>query len=116
METALLTDAVVSALGERPEFWRNMSAPSGHWLDLKLVGVRSNRDAIGAEVHIGNQWNEMTSSVGYASSALSPVHFGLGAQTTAPDIEITWPSGIVQRLRNVKADQILTVREAEPRR
>jgi hypothetical protein len=107
-------DAVVSVLGERPEFWRNVTAGAGHWLDLKLVGARSNRDAIGAEVHIGNQWNEMTSSVGYASSALAPVHFGLGAQASAPDLEITWPSGIVQRLRDVKADQVLTVREAGP--
>jgi hypothetical protein len=108
-------DAVVSVLGERPEFWRNVTAGAGHWLDLKLVGARSNRDAIGAEIHIGNQWNEMTSSVGYASSALAPVHFGLGSETAA-DIEITWPSGGVQRLKNVKADQVLTVREERPAR
>jgi hypothetical protein len=109
-------DAVVSALGERPEFWRNVTTSTGHWLELKLVGVRSNRDAIGAKVHIGNQWNEMTGSVGYASSALAPVHFGLGTQSIAQDVEITWPSGVVERLANVKADQTLTVREAGPGR
>jgi hypothetical protein len=109
-------DAVVSVLGERPEFWRNVTPDSGHWLDLKLVGARNNRDGIGTEVHIGRQWNHMTSSVGYASSVLAPVHFGLGSQTTVPDIELTWPDGRVQHVRNVKADQVLTVREAGPER
>ncbi len=107
-------DAVVSVLGERPEFWRNATAKAGHWLDLKLVGSKSNRDGIGAEIRIGHQWNEMTSSVGYASSTLGPVHFGLGMQTIVPDIEITWPNGLVQHLKNVKADQILAVYEIGP--
>jgi hypothetical protein len=106
-------DVVVSVLGERPEFWRNTTATAGHWLDLKLVGERSNRDALGAVVHIGTQWNQMTSSVGYASSALAPVHFGLGAQTNVPDVEIIWPNGSLQHLKNVKADQVLTVHEAK---
>jgi hypothetical protein len=102
-------DVVVSVLGERPEFWRNQTPDSGHWLDLKLVGTRSCRDGIGAEIHIGRQFNELTSSVGYASSALAPVHFGLGTQTMASDLEITWPNGSLQHLKNVKADQVLTV-------
>jgi len=58
----------------------------------------------------------MTSTAGYASSALAPVHFGLGEQTTVPDIEITWPNGRLQHLRNVQADQLLTVREPAPAR
>jgi hypothetical protein len=107
-------DVVVSVLGERPEFWHNVAASVGHWLDLKLVGARNNRDGIGAEIHIGQQWNEMTSSVGYASSALAPVHFGLGEQTTVLDVEIIWPNGLVQHLANVKADQLLTIHEAGP--
>ncbi len=106
-------DAVVSVLGERPELWRNVSEGTGHWLELNLVGSRSNRDAIGAEVHIGKQWNGRTSSVGYASSVLAPVHFGLGAQATVPDVEVTWPSGMVQHVRNVKSDQVLTILESE---
>lgn len=109
-------DAVVSVLGERPEFWRNITPDTGHWLDLELVGASGNRDAIGAEVRIGRQWNQVTSSVGYASSVLAPVHFGLGEQTAAPDVEITWPDGRVQHLRNVKADQLLTVHQAVPAR
>jgi hypothetical protein len=101
-------------LGERPEYWRNITPDAGHWLDLNLIGSTSNRDAIGAKVRIGRQSNEMTSSIGYASSILAPVHFGLGAQTSASDVEITWPKGTVQHLRNVKADQVLTVREIQP--
>ncbi len=96
-------DAVVSSLGERPEFWRNVTSGPAHWLDLKLIG---------ALVNIGEQWNQMTSAVGYASSVLAPVHFGLGPQTNVPDVAITWPNGKVQHLRDVKADQVLTVREA----
>jgi enediyne biosynthesis protein E4 len=104
-------DAAVSVLGERPEFWRNVTAGAGHWLALKLVGTASNRDAIGAKVNIGSQWNDMTSSVGYGSSALAPVHFGLGGQTTVADVMITWPNGMVQHLKNVPTNQMLTVRE-----
>jgi hypothetical protein len=63
----------------------------------------------------GTQYNHQTSSVCYASSSLGPVHFGLGADTKADTVEIHWPSGIVQTLQNVPADQILKVTEpAEP--
>ncbi|MGB6973155.1 MAG: ASPIC/UnbV domain-containing protein, partial [Terracidiphilus sp.] len=60
----------------------------------------------------GVQYNHQTSSVCYASSSLGPVHFGLGPDDLAQKIVITWPSGIVQTLENVKADQILHVTEA----
>lgn len=104
-------DAVVSVLGERPEFWRNVSPHSGHWLELKLVGSSSNRDGIGARIHLLDQWNEMTSAGGYASSTLAPVHFGLGERTVVPRIEIEWPSGTRQELQNVQADRCVTVHE-----
>jgi hypothetical protein len=107
-------DAVVSVLGEKPEFWRNAARASGHWLELKLIDSVGNRDAIGAVVHLANQWNEMTSAAGYASSSLAPVHFGLGETTIVPRIEITWPDGTVQTLSNVKADQRITVKREKP--
>jgi len=62
----------------------------------------------------GTQYNHQTSSVCYASSSLGPVHFGLGKDTIADEIEIRWPSGIVQKLEDVKADQIIHVKEAVP--
>jgi enediyne biosynthesis protein E4 len=102
---------VVSALGEPAELWENTSPAENHWLVLKLSGTKSNRDGIGARVRIGNQYNHMTTAVGYASSSDLGVHFGLGSADTAGKIEIRWPSGIVQALTGVKANQVLTVRE-----
>jgi enediyne biosynthesis protein E4 len=77
--------------------------------------VKSNRDGIGARIKVatnaGAQYNHQTSSVCYASSSLGPVHFGLGKETKANTVEIHWPSGIVQTLENVQADQVLKVTE-----
>jgi hypothetical protein len=71
---------------------------------------------IGAQIHItaddGNaQWNEATTAVGYASSSDSRVHFGLGKNASIKEMEIRWPSGIKQVLRDVAADRVLTVEE-----
>jgi hypothetical protein len=104
-------DIVVSALEGTAELWRNESENSNHWLILKLTGTKSNRDGIGAEVRIGSQVNSMTSAVGYASSSLFGVHFGLGGLAVVPRVEIRWPSGQRQALENVQADQVLRVVE-----
>jgi len=104
-------DIVVSSLGESIELWHNVSAVPNHWIDLKLQGAKCNRNGIGAVIHIGSQWNEMTSAVSYASSSLTPVHFGLGATATIPRIEIRWPDGKKQVLPNVKADRVVEVKE-----
>ena len=104
-------DIVVTVLGGKPELWRNVSPGPDHWLDVRLIGSRSNRDGIGAIVRAGNQWNQLTSSAGYASSSLAPVHFGLGLQTVVPELIIQWPSGSVQKLRDVRADRQLIVHE-----
>jgi enediyne biosynthesis protein E4 len=109
-------DVVVTALGQPAEIWMNRSAKTGHWLDVALRGNKSNRDGIGARIKLvsksGTQYNHMTTSVGYASSTCGPVHFGLGADSRAELIEIHWPSGIVQTLRDVEGDRILAVTEA----
>jgi hypothetical protein len=108
-------DVVVSALGRNAEIWMNRSEPSGHWLDIALEGTRSNRDGIGARIKVvtksRTQYNHMTTSVGYASSSDGPVHFGLGDDARALSIEIHWPSGIVQTLRDVAADRVVAVKE-----
>ena len=104
-------DAAVSVLGERPQFLRNVTAGAGNWLDVKLIGTRNNRDGIGAEIRIGRQSNAMTGSMGYASSTVAPVHFGLGTQMIVPEMDIVWPNGLTQHLTNVTANQVLTVRE-----
>ena len=112
-------DAVVTALGRDAEIWMNNSPNSNHWLEIALQGTKSNRDGIGARIKVvsktvGAQYNHMTTSVGYASSSDGPVHFGMGADSKADLIEIHWPSGIVQTLENIPADQILKVVEPKP--
>jgi enediyne biosynthesis protein E4 len=108
-------DIVATSLDQNAELWMNRSPNAGHWLDIALRGVKSNRDGIGARIKVvtnaGTQYNHQTSSVCYASSSLGPVHFGLGAETKANTVEIHWPSGIVQTLENVAVDQILKVTE-----
>jgi hypothetical protein len=99
-------DVVVTALGEPAGIWMNRSPKTGHWLDVALRGSKSNRDGL------GTQYNHMTTSVGYASSTCGPVHFGLGPDNRAELIEIHWPSGIVQTLRNIQADRVLSVTES----
>lgn len=104
-------DAVVTSLGEPAELWHNVSPGPRHWIILRLRGVKSNRDGIGAVVRIGNQYAEMTTTVGYASSADAGLHFGLGSVALVKQIDITWPSGTKQTLTGVKADQVLNVTE-----
>jgi len=109
-------DAVVSVLNGPAKIFHNVSDSSHHWILLKLVGKKSNRMGIGAQIKVtaedgSKQWNEVTTAVGYASSSDSRVHFGLGANTRVKEIDIRWPSGIQQVLRDVAANQILTVEE-----
>jgi hypothetical protein len=110
-------DVVVSAISAPAEIWMNQSPARNHWLEIRLRGTRSNRDGIGARVKVvsksGTQYNHMTTSVGYASSSAGPAHFGLGADATAELVEIHWPSGVVQQLRNLAADRIVVVTEPE---
>jgi hypothetical protein len=109
-------DLVVTALSASAELWINDSPGGNHWLELKLVGTKSNRDGIGARIRLvsGGQsqfWNVSTAS-GYASSSAGPAHFGLGTAKIADEIEIRWPSGTVQKLKNVGADRVLRVQES----
>ena len=104
-------DVVMTVLGGRPMVFTN-SGGTNHWLTLKLIGVRSNRDGAGAKVRAGNQWGYATSSGSYLSASDGRVHFGLGRESEAT-VEILWPSGRRQLLQHVAADRILTVKEPE---
>jgi enediyne biosynthesis protein E4 len=111
-------DAVVSVLGGAAKLLHNVSTGAQHWVLLNLVGTKSNRMAIGAQVHLvaedgSSQWNEVTTAVGYASSSDSRVHFGLGSNPKIKQLEIQWPSGIKQTLRAVSVDKILTIKEPQ---
>lgn len=104
-------DVVATALSAGAEVWMNRSKNENHWLDVALRGTKSNRDGIGARIKVvaksGTQYNHMTTSVCYASSSDGPVHFGLGPDSRADLVEISWPSGRVQDFKNVDADHIL---------
>jgi hypothetical protein len=110
-------DAVVSTNDGTAHVLRNETGNGNHWIILKLTGHKSNRDAIGALVKVVTAQGMQTETVSTASSYLSSsdkrVHFGLGKESTIAQLEIRWPSGIAQQLKNVKADQILSVDEPE---
>ena len=112
-------DIVVTVLNGLPELLMNRSmnrsGNQNHWIILKLIGTKSNRDGLGTRIKVttshGSQYNHATTAVGYNSSSDKRVHFGLGQSTVIDRIELLWPSGIKQVLTQVKADQVLAVRE-----
>jgi hypothetical protein len=109
-------DVVVSAIGSPAELLYNTSTNSNHWILIQTVGVKSNRDGIGTRIKLTSEsglveYNHVTTAGSYASSSDPRVHFGLGADTLIKEIELHWPSGTVQVLRNLKADQILKITE-----
>ena len=108
-------DAVVTENGGPIHILRNETESQNHWLTLNLVGHKSNRDAIGAVVKIvtpqSEQYTTVTTCGSYLSSSDKRVHFGLGLQSTIKEIDIRWPSGITQTLRDLKSDQVLRVDE-----
>src|SRR5580704_17159377 len=108
-------DAVVTTNDGTLRVLHNSTQNQNHWLTLELVGHKSNRDAIGAEVRVvtakGSQWATVSTAGSYLSSSDKRVHFGLGSETSAQSIDIRWPSGIRQTLRDIRGDQILQVQE-----
>jgi enediyne biosynthesis protein E4 len=108
-------DAVVTTNDGGLHILHNSAENRNHWLTLELIGHKSNRDAIGAAVKLvgaqGSQMATVSTAGSYLSSSDKRVHFGLGLETTVAAIEIRWPSGIRQTLKNIPADQILKVDE-----
>jgi hypothetical protein len=109
-------DLVVTSLNQKPRILINSADSGNHWMLLKLVGRKANRDAIGAKVKLTTPsgrtlYNHVTGSVGFLSTSDLRVHFGLGAETRAASIEIEWPGGGTQAIRDVAADQILRIEE-----
>jgi hypothetical protein len=107
-------DVLVVNLGEPPSLLRNDLKSANHWLGVKLVATKSNRSAVGARVTVRyggkQQAQELASQSSYYSANDPRLRFGLGGAAVA-DVEVRWPTGAVQRLADVKADQYLAVRE-----
>jgi enediyne biosynthesis protein E4 len=104
-------DIVMNLLGGHPEIFYNRER-GAHWLTLTLIGTSSNRDGVGSRVVVNGQTQNVTTAGSYLSASDKRVHFGLGDSTSA-SVEVFWPSGLHQNLKDVKADQFLEVREPQ---
>jgi hypothetical protein len=109
-------DIVVSVIAGPAELLYNTTANGNHWLLIQTIGTKSNRDGIGTQIKLTSQsgsvqFNQVTTAGSYASSSDKRDHFGLGRDKLVKEITLRWPSGTVQTLHNVKADQILRVTE-----
>ena len=98
----------------------NISTDTGHWIGIKLIGTKSNRDGIGARVEVFSagkrQTAERVAGSGYLSQNDERLHFGLGAATTIDKLIVHWPSGIEQTLAAQPVDRVLTVQEPGERK
>ncbi|HMD98202.1 MAG TPA: CRTAC1 family protein [Terriglobia bacterium] len=108
-------DVLVLNMSEPPSLLRNDNRSGNHWLSVKLVGTRSNRSAIGARVAVTagerRQVREVLSGSSYISQSDLRQHFGLGGARKVDQIDVLWPSGLVDRLHDVDADQFLVIEE-----
>jgi hypothetical protein len=107
-------DVLVNTVNDVPQLLRCDSKTGNHWVKVKVMGVKSNRTGIGARVYCTagthRQMDEVRSGGSYLSQSDLRIHFGLGEATTA-DLEIYWPSGVVDRLSGVPVDRVITVVE-----
>jgi hypothetical protein len=111
-------DAVVSVVNGPAKLFRNVTGGDSHWLAIRLHGRRSNRQGLGALVHVRlpdgrDLYNHATTAVGYACSSEALVRFGLGSNRVAQSIEIRWPGGGVQQISNVAGGRIVDVVEED---
>jgi hypothetical protein len=109
-------DLAVAASADRHALLRNQAGLGRHWLEVELVGSRSNRDGVGARVtaRAGGRLliREVTAGDGYASQSMLRLHFGLGDSAEVDELTVRWPaSGMVQRFAGVAADPIVRVAE-----
>ena len=111
-------EVAINNQNEPPSLLKQAANPPGHWVILKLEGMRSNRSGIGARVKIvaGDhaQYGEVRSGGSYLSQSDLRLHFGLGSAAMIERIEIAWPSGIRQVLQQQAVDRVLTIGESAP--
>ncbi|HEV2499658.1 MAG TPA: CRTAC1 family protein, partial [Terriglobia bacterium] len=107
-------DILIVNRDEPPSLLRNDLSGNHHWLKARLIGVKSNRSAIGARVlvHYGRktQAQAVLSQSSFYSASDPRLHFGLGAETAA-DIEVIWPNGFKERFKAIAANQLVTIKE-----
>jgi hypothetical protein len=108
-------DIATNNRGDYPDLLRNDGGNANHWLTVQLIGTKSNRDGTGASLKLTSEGfvivDQAKGGMGYMSASDPRIHFGLGKRSNIESLEITWPSGRLDRLTNVQADQIITVKE-----
>lgn len=110
-------DVVVTANDGRAYLLHNESDPARHWVSIQLVGTRSNRDGIGAELHLitakTSQWITVSTTGSYQSSGDRRAHFGLGDDDQIRSLEIRWPSGLKEVITPAAVDRFYTLTEGK---
>jgi hypothetical protein len=108
-------DVLVTNNGGNPQLFRNQGGNKNHWLEVRLIGTRSSRDALGAKVKIlaGNvmQKDEAKGGMSYQSAHDPRIHFGLGNATRVALLEVSWPNGGVTKLTDLAADRCVSIQE-----
>jgi hypothetical protein len=108
-------DILVSNNGGPPQLLRNDGGNANHWLQVLLIGTRSNRDGVGARVKLSagdlTLYDQRKGGMSYQSAQDPRLHFGLGSRAMVDLLEIRWPSGMTTRLTDIAGDQILAIRE-----
>jgi len=109
-------DIVVSNINEPPSLLRNDCSSRNNWIKIKCIGTKSNRSAIGARVKVitgrHSQIDEVMSGSSYISQNDFRLHFGLGSAVTVDQVEVRWPSGLVESFPRVEANQLVTIQES----
>jgi hypothetical protein len=110
-------DILVSNSGQAPQLLRNDGGNANHWLEILLIGTKSNRDGVGARVRVtaGDLvlYDQRKGGMSYQSAKDPRLHFGLGSHSKIDAIEIRWPSGNVTKLAGIASDRIIAVKEGE---
>jgi len=108
-------DILVNNNGQAPQLLRNDGGNANHWLEILLIGTKSNRDGVGARVKLSAGdlvlYDQRKGGMSYQSAQDPRLHFGLGQRSTVNSVEILWPSGGVTRLASLKVDQIIAIKE-----
>lgn len=108
-------DIALNNRGDFPGILRNDGGNANHWLEILLIGTKSNRDGIGSSLRLTAEGvthvEQSKGGMGYMSASDPRIHFGLGRRTKIDSLEITWPSGQVDKLTDIPVDHIIAVRE-----
>jgi hypothetical protein len=107
----------VNCRGDSPELLRNDGATANHWVEILLIGTKSNRDGVGSALKLtaGDlvRVDQAKGGTSYMSASDPRIHFGIGKRTKIDSLVVTWPSGQVDRLTNVPVDSIIAVKEGQ---